>query len=1375
MAGGVPFHRSAEFARPMAGQGSPLPLQRPCWLATLAWLGLCLLTATALAQDSGQELARERGQDRQLRLRLAWGGGESRAWQGTIRLSEGRILDFAPLGLEADTPGSMWLTEQGDLGIASRSPRTYDGCDITIEAPLEGRIILEFIGRDGEPLPSVEMEIAKAARTIQQQKLDEQRNLVLIQRQPGDQLPVSHARDSLVFSTGEKFEFSVTPRPLELSPNTTYLLIASLTYARTTDEVSSDERELRTNAAGEPEGETTFSIPLPQSEGVYDIRLALYPKRITTPLVKGSSIAERRIQVVVLEQVKTARKSDFLLNPFGSLTGEPTSWESVQDLDPANPRWWEKIPRLPSVTKLPSFSLPGFGQQTYGSQQPKIRAHLDQSLVELAGGAWQAFPLSLTSIGMPHILEVTYPSDLPQTLQVSIVEPNSAGEVTPIGVDTGIDVSRPATDARGEMRKHKIIFWPQTKSPLVLLANRRDDAAAYFGKIRVLAGPRELEAASITPAAPPRLFAASFDRPLLCETFSAPEAVGDVPGPSRRDWLTFYLAGKRLVEYLEHTSRNGVVLAVAGEGSSLYPSTSLQPTPQFDGGIFFETGQDPQQKDVVEMLLRLCDRAGIQFIPAVRFSTPLPELEGLLRDGTTDSGGIIPIGPYGRPLAPRPQSRQGEGRHYNPLDPRVQQAMRNVVLEIAQRYGHHPAFGGVSIQLSTEGYGVLPDETASLDDATFNRFLEESHLSLPDQGERRFDARLRLVRSADGLRSWQEWRAEQLATLYRDMESDIARTHAGARLYLNTSELFATQQLEELLRPALPQGSPVPDPLLRFGLDPQRFAGQPNIVIPRPQRLDASASARHNLHVHWNNLPELDALFARPAAATLHFYPPAPLKLPGFDKQSPFGPDKTHTHFLPPLAPAGDLARQPLVHSLATADVHTVLSGGWTLPLGQEAVVAGITGVYRRLPAETFRTLALPAGETGGAPLVVRTFSRGNKTWFYLVNDSPWPLKVELEMESPEIFQLDSYVADRPGKLKRQASRSVWTVSLLPYDLVGGELSSGKVQLTTWRAALTEPAEPTLKDRIHEARFRANVLRAPQPRDVLANPSFELPHEAGRLPGWTHPAGPGIEVSVDEKQGFKSPSSLHLVSKANGQIRAPVTWVRSNPFSAPKTGRLSVLAWVRVDDPSKQPKLRIAIDAKLDGVPYYRYVSLDGAGQDGQPVAPIQKDWSQYRFSHHLPLEGLTDIKIGFDLMGEGDVYIDQVSVHDLWFADNERDELTKNIATANFQLASGQVADCERFLSSYWSRYLQDHVPLSAPRIAAAAPQPKRNAVTPLPAGKSPLRPASPTTRRAPFAKRGTAEMLPSDPAPAETAENPEKPGMMERLKSWLPANPFR
>ena len=194
----------------------------------------------------------------------------------------------------------------------------------------------------------------------------------------------------------------------------------------------------------------------------------------------------------------------------------------------------------------------------------------------------------------------------------------------------------------------------------------------------------------------------------------------------------------------------------------------------------------------------------------------------------------------------------------------------------------------------------------------------------------------------------------------------------------------------------------------------------------------------------------------------------------------------------------------------------------------------------------------------------------------------------------------------------------------------------------------------------------------------------------------------------------------------------------------------------------------------MDGKSFYRRANI-GASEDGQAVRPIQKGWSPYRFPlTDLPLEGLTDIQIGFDLMGEGDVYIDQVSIYDLWFADNERDELVKNIATANIQLSSGQLADCERFLSSYWSRFLQDHVPLSAPRVAAAPKLANPPAGTSPPVGPMPNGQSPPSARRGPFAKRGTGELSP-DPAPAEVAEKPDKPGMMERMKSWLSKNPFR
>ena len=41
--------------------------------------------------------------------------------------------------------------------------------------------------------------------------------------------------------------------------------------------------------------------------------------------------------------------------------------------------------------------------------------------------SWQAYTLSISQPGRPHVLEVDYPSDVPQTLGLSILEPNAAG------------------------------------------------------------------------------------------------------------------------------------------------------------------------------------------------------------------------------------------------------------------------------------------------------------------------------------------------------------------------------------------------------------------------------------------------------------------------------------------------------------------------------------------------------------------------------------------------------------------------------------------------------------------------------------------------------------------------------------------------------------------------------------------------------------------------------------------------------------------------------------------------------------------------------------------------------------------------------------
>ena len=74
--------------------------------------------------------------------------------------------------------------------------------------------------------------------------------------------------------------------------------------------------------------------------------------------------------------------------------------------------------------------------------------------------SWEAYPLSLDQPGQPHIVEVEYPSDVPQTLGLSVIEPNAAGAVAPIGLRFGL-FCRPTTESpkcRRGLLKHRLVF-----------------------------------------------------------------------------------------------------------------------------------------------------------------------------------------------------------------------------------------------------------------------------------------------------------------------------------------------------------------------------------------------------------------------------------------------------------------------------------------------------------------------------------------------------------------------------------------------------------------------------------------------------------------------------------------------------------------------------------------------------------------------------------------------------------------------------------------------------------------------------------------------------------------------------------------------------
>ena len=214
---------------------------------------------------------------------------------------------------------------------------------------------------------------------------------------------------------------------------------------------------------------------------------------------------------------------------------------------------------------------------------------------------------------------------------------------------------------------------------------------AVYGKIRVFGGRGTIAAGAARTRAANAPAAGGLSRPppdprkLLGQ-----QCLDAWSGRSLDDWWTFYEGGTRLVEYLNHAGYNGLMLAVLADGSTIYPSKLLEPTPRYDTGVFFSTAQDPVRKDVLEMLLRLFDREELQLIPAVEFAAPLPELEAIRRGGGPERRGHRMDRRRRGGLVRLVAARNADWRRTTTCShPRVQEAMLGVLRELAERYARH--------------------------------------------------------------------------------------------------------------------------------------------------------------------------------------------------------------------------------------------------------------------------------------------------------------------------------------------------------------------------------------------------------------------------------------------------------------------------------------------------------------------------------------------------------------------------------------------------------------------------------------------------------------------------------------------------------------
>ena len=444
--------------------------------------------------------------DNEVRIRIAWGGGDSKRWSGRIVIQGAQIVNYRSIGLASNSPGSLRVSANA-VQIHQQTAQSYDGVDLTLRGDLGSKLRIELTDLEpplpakkdeGEPIktPPVEVELRKVVQSFVNQRLDNAGNRLLVRRQPGDWLRLNMPQLSAFYAPGAKLSFTPAVHYSSFDRGTSCRLRAELRKARGDRAIWSDERGFTADANGSAVISRAFELELPEEEGVYDLQLTASIRRFGGRFLPNQE-QQRVLQVVVLGDKA----------PQASASSE---WKLVDSFDPANPSWRQWVNRLPGVRNLPGFDP----AMPLGNGKMAPIRHLGRDWVELKPGGWQAFPLPTKRLHQPHVVEVEYPADVPQSLGISVLQTNLADTLAPPHLDSGVHVDsmfNEFVDEESRTRTVRLVFWPHRASPFLMLANHQD-TRAVFGKIRVYAA-EALPVEQPTPNS--RMTAALFEQPLF--------------------------------------------------------------------------------------------------------------------------------------------------------------------------------------------------------------------------------------------------------------------------------------------------------------------------------------------------------------------------------------------------------------------------------------------------------------------------------------------------------------------------------------------------------------------------------------------------------------------------------------------------------------------------------------------------------------------------------------------------------------------------------------------------------------------------------------------------------------------------------------------
>jgi hypothetical protein len=1162
-------------------------------------------------------------------LRADWTQPEGSSWVGAFELAQGRIESVRPLAVRDGQIGILPSTDPTEVHFRSEGPAVWAGLEIVVVAPPRSNVRMtvdkdELKAPLDELLQGAVMHIDSASQ-------------VRLHRDAADILPVRVKRSSLIFATGDTVDFDVEFRLLgtETRVVNSRFQVAMRT-ARDGPWLFSQEATLKIPMNAESPSHSTVTVRMPSSEGVYNLVIRAEPE--------GLAAQERVVQFIVL-------------SPTAAPPNTTTEFEPrlVQEFDPAQPaaggRWYSTRRLRARTARLGQFLWNGV-------RHPFSTPVKDETPVA-------AFRLNIDNPGRSHVLTIDYEDAGNLHLAAAISELDPQGIWTQLPVTGGIRTDeKPST---GTAQSHQLVFWPQTKQPTITLSVDGTPGLAAVKKVRVQEMPRGLPALDVTePESAHRYFGLFLDNPDTWAAWSSGRMSDASPRLAVDDWRTFLDSASHLTEYARFAGHNSIMATVVGQGGALYPSKTVDANFRLDNGMLADSAADPMQKDVVELLSKLCQRARLAFFPAVRYDGALPAIDRSADESDARRAGLLLVSRDGS-IWDSEWGGVPAGQRYNPLNPQVQAAMLDVIKELAARYSSQPAIEGFALDLAPNCHLVLPGLEWGYDDATVQLFKQETGVELPadtkdDTG--RFARRYQIL-TTSFREQWVAWRCRRLSGFYEQALAELRRAKPSCLLFLNLTSLAdPADEPRDVGR----SGRTIEESLRSKGIDLRNWAAPRGVVVLRP--FVATGSSPEGLQL--NASREIDELMVQmPSRGSLCIHRPDVLSLvPQRGPQDKSGENGGEPVSVPLVSP-GRVNIRRYTQSLAAGDCLAIFEGGPIVPLGQEQAQREFARVFRALPANDFRPLETLQ------PVVVRSSRDARDALICLLNDASYSVETNIEFHCGSHAMLTNGATG--DRLTTQAVEHgvASRLTLEPYQTMFLRLSGADSRVTQCEVVVPQSAERGLRGRFDRLKQAMAIMGSDSARTLEGLPpngDFEEPGDGDAPARWSAEGDTAL-IASDTQILHGGARSLRLTGLSASTV--------ASEFFAPPDGRsLAMNVWLRASQPDTHVRWFLTGEHNNDMI-YRRYADV-AVGTGWEP--------KQFR-ARDLPEGLIQHIQVKFQLLDEGSLWIDEARVCALPISQDEKLAISKSVSAIFKAWRERRWSDFERLSEGYWPTYLVETV----------------------------------------------------------------------------------